>query len=51
MTMRKMATPEPTQLDKFKQAARELEADDDPERFKDRLGKLVKHKPVEKSEG
>ncbi|UZK64948.1 hypothetical protein [Sphingomonas sp. M1-B02] len=40
-----------SQLDKFKQAARELETDDDPERFKERVGKLVKHKPVpEKSE-
>jgi len=34
-----------TQLDKFKQAARELETDDDPKRFAERLGKLVKHKP------
>ena len=33
---------------KFKEAARELEADDDPKRFKERLAKLVKHKPVEK---
>jgi hypothetical protein len=39
-----------SQLDKFKQAARELETDDDPERFKERVGKLVKHKPVERSE-
>lgn len=38
------------QVDKFKAAARELETDDNPERFKERLGKLVKHKPVEKSE-
>lgn len=37
---------EPTQLDKFKEAARQLGTDDDPERFKERLGKLVKHKPV-----
>lgn len=37
------------QLDKFKEAARALEADDDEQRFKERLGKLVKHKPVEKS--
>jgi hypothetical protein len=37
-----------TQRDKFKQAARELETDDDPERFKRRLEKLVKHKPVSK---
>ncbi len=39
-----------SQLDKFKQAARELETDDDPKRFKERLGKLVKHKPVTKPE-
>ena len=45
-----MADNEPSQLDKFKQAARELETDDDEERFKERLGKLVKHKPVEKPE-
>lgn len=38
-----------SQLDKFKEAARELETDDDPERFKERLKRLVKHKPVEKS--
>jgi hypothetical protein len=37
-----------SQLDKFKQAARELECDDDDEHFKERLGKLVKQKPVEK---
>ena len=36
----------PSQLDKFKEAARQLETDDDPERFKERLGKLVKHRPV-----
>ena len=34
----------PTQLDKFKEAARELECDDDEARFKERLGKLVKPK-------
>ncbi len=45
-----MTETEPTQLDKFKEAARQLETDDDPERFKERLGKLVKHKPVEKPE-
>jgi hypothetical protein len=39
-------TKEPSQLDKFKQAARERESDDDPARFKERPGKLVKHKPV-----
>ena len=36
-----------SQLDKFKEAARELECDDDEKRFADKLGKLVKHKPVE----
>lgn len=38
------------QLDKFKQAARELETDNDSKRFKELVGKLVKHKPVAKSE-
>ncbi|MEA1617437.1 hypothetical protein SOQ14_00730 [Erythrobacter sp. T5W1-R] len=31
-----------SQLDKFTDAARKLECDDDEQRFKDRLGKLVK---------
>lgn len=35
-----------SQLDKFKAAARELETDDDPQRFKERLAKVAKHKPV-----
>ena len=39
-----------SQVNKFKEAARDLEADDDPKRFDERLGKLVKHKPVEKRE-
>jgi hypothetical protein len=30
--------------------ARQLETDNDPERFKERVGKLVRHKPVEKPE-
>lgn len=42
-----MAQPPKSQLDKFKQAAHELETDDDPKRFAERLGKLVKHKPVD----
>ena len=33
---------EKRQIDKFKDAARELECDDDEQRFKERLGKLVK---------
>lgn len=40
-----------TQLDKFKEAARNLETDDDEARFDERLRKIVKHKPVEKSDG
>ncbi|WP_415404088.1 hypothetical protein [Tateyamaria sp. SN3-11] len=31
-----------TQLERFKEAARELEADDDEARFDEKLGKLVK---------
>lgn len=36
------------QIDKFKQAARELECDDDDKKFKDRLAKLAKSKPATK---
>lgn len=36
---------EKPQLDKFKAAARELDCDDDEQRFKERLGKLVKPAP------
>ena len=45
-----MQKPDSAQLDKFKQAARELETDDDEARFDERVRKLVKHKPVEKPE-
>lgn len=34
-----------SQLDKFKDAARELEADEDEARWDEKLGKLVKVKP------
>jgi len=37
---------QPKQLDKFKAAACELETDDYPTRSRERVGKLVKHKPV-----
>jgi hypothetical protein len=50
MSDRKADDVSQSQLDKFKQAARDLETDDDPERFKERLAKLVRHKPVEKPE-
>ncbi len=36
------------QLDKFKEAARDLETDDDQEHFKGQLENLVKHRPVGK---
>ncbi|WP_198144838.1 hypothetical protein [Pseudorhodobacter aquimaris] len=39
-----------SQLDRFKEAARELEADGDKEKFNERLGKLVKQKPDEKDQ-
>ena len=35
-----------TQIDKFKDAARELECDDDEQHFKNRLNKVVKAKPA-----
>ena len=39
-----------SQSEKFKELARELEADDDEAQWDERLEKLVKHKPVEKSD-
>ncbi len=38
-----------TQKEKFKQAARELETDDDEKRFDKKLGKIAKAKPNEDS--
>lgn len=40
--------PEPTkpQVEKFKEAARELECDDDEARFDERVKKLVRQKPA-----
>lgn len=45
-----MAETNKTQSDKFKEAARELETDDDEKRFDERVKKLVKHKPERKPE-
>jgi hypothetical protein len=39
-----------TQREKFEQAARELETDDDPARFDERMKKLVRQKPAETPE-
>jgi hypothetical protein len=35
----------PTQVAKFKAAARDLETDDSEKRFNERLGKIAKQKP------
>lgn len=42
---------EKKQIDKFKDAARELECDDDENRFKERVGKLVKASKSDKPKG
>jgi hypothetical protein len=39
---------EQTQSDRFKEAARELEADEDEARWEERLRKAANHKPGEK---
>lgn len=41
---------EKSQLDRFKEAARELEADDDEAKFNEKLGKLVKQRPPEEAD-
>lgn len=45
-----MGTPDAkkNELDKFKEAARQLETDDDDERFEERLKQIVKQKPDDK---
>lgn len=40
-----MCSDKKSQLDKFKEAARQLETDDDDERFEERLKQIVKQKP------
>lgn len=34
------------QIDRFKEAARELETDDNEKRFNEKLGKIAQRKPV-----
>jgi len=41
-----MTDPKPSQVDKFKEAARKLEADEDEARWDERLKKVVKAKPA-----
>lgn len=38
------------QLDKFKQAARDLETDDDEKRFDEKLEKIARQKPAPKTD-
>ncbi len=40
-------TEKKSQLDKFREAARQLEADDDEERFEEKLREIVKQRPDE----
>lgn len=46
-----MTAKDQRQLDKFKEAARELECDDDKKRFKERVGQLVKAQAEKKKAG
>jgi len=39
-----------SQLNKFKEAARQLETDDDEDRFEERLKKIVKQTPDDKED-
>ena len=50
MERSKNETVDKPQIDKFKDAARDLECDEDEQRFKDRLGKLVKPHPSGKGQ-
>jgi hypothetical protein len=43
-----MTKSKEAQIEKFKQAARELETDDNEKRFDERLGKIAEQKPAPK---
>jgi hypothetical protein len=45
MTMNNQSDQSQSQLDKFKQAAKELEADEDEARWDEKLAKVAKAKP------
>lgn len=45
-----MMVEKKSQSDKFKEAARELECDEDEARWEEKLRKVVKQKPTEKPE-
>jgi hypothetical protein len=40
-----------TQIQKFKEASRELETDNDEKRFNEKLGKIARQKPKERKSG
>jgi hypothetical protein len=42
-----MPSKRESQVQKFRQAARDLEADDSEKRFNERLGKIAKRKPAD----
>lgn len=44
-------TEKKSQIDRFKEAARELETDDDEAKFNELLRKLAKQKPSDKKAG
>ena len=44
-----MTDKQPSQIDKFKAKASELECDEDEERFNANLRKLMKQTPIEKA--
>jgi hypothetical protein len=46
-----MTKPKQTQIAKFRQAARELGADDSEKRFNEKLGKIARQKPAPKPSG
>jgi hypothetical protein len=45
-----MTDADKDQLDRFKEAARQLETDDDEAKFNEKLGKLIKQKPDDKKD-
>lgn len=49
MTNNRESAATPSQSDKFKDAARELDADEDEKRWEERLKKVAKQKPQSES--
>ena len=46
---KKSANPSAAQVDRFRETARQLECDEDQERFETKLGKIAKTKPAPKN--